>query len=168
MRGCGLLVETGREWQRGGTESSSTDARVARETHRNKAYYKSIQEDPVQIDVNSVKDVVDWRWNGRCVRPLRMYDVTDAYGFTGWGLKRINRVKSRRCAETTMSTYAKSTGDHFFPPCGGFKVTTMYANAAMQGFPSGRARYYGYRVSGGAPGRELLHWDSRRGNKRIG
>lgn len=64
-------------------------------------------------------------------------------------------------------TYAKSTGGHLFPYCAGFKVTTIYTNAAVQGFPSGKARCYVNRVSGGAPCRELLHWDSRRGNRRV-
>lgn len=166
-RGCRALVETGSERQPAATASASAVMAAARRVHRNKAWYKNMQEDPVQIDVNSVKDVVDFRWNRRCVRPLRMYDATDAYGPTGWSLVKRQPLRSRRCKETTMQTYAKFTGGQYFPPCTFFKVTTIYANNIVQGFPSGRGGYHVYRVTGGPPCHKLLHWDRRRGNKRI-
>lgn len=150
----------------GGVEAG-TDPGVAG-VSRNRAYNKSIQEDVAQKDVNSVTDRVDWRHNGRCVRPLRRSDSTYALGFTGWSLVGYKRTKvPRRCGETTISTYAKFKGGHRFPFCVGFKVTTIYASNFMQGFPSGKGGYYVYHVTGGAPCHKSLHWDGKRGNKRI-
>jgi hypothetical protein len=163
--GCRAIVETGRRTQPRRAEGSVAEA--AATTHRNKAFYKNMQEDPVQIDVNSVKDVVDWRWNRSCTRAMKMYDKTDAYGPTGWKLVERHPLKSRRCAESTMQTYAKFKGGQFFPACTGFKVTTIYANNIVQGFPDGKGGYHVYRVTGGPPCYHLLHWDRRRGNKRI-
>lgn len=171
-RGCKTLVETGNPYGRASsprTDAGSPTAGTSRKrrVHRNKAYNKSIQEDPVQIDVNSVKDIVDWRWNRRCVRGLRLYDATDAYGPTGWELVKRNRVRSRRCKETTMQTYAKFRGGQYFPACTGFKVTTIYANNIVQGQPRGKAGYWVYRITGGPPCHKLLHWDRIRRNRRI-
>jgi len=172
-RGCKTLVETGTPYaspsERAGIRASAPGAVTTRRrrVHRNRAYHKSIQEDPIQKDVNWVKDTVDWRWNRRCVRPLGLSDATYAFGLTGWKLVKRNRVKSRRCKETTMQTYAKFRGGQYFPGCSGRKVTTIYANNIMQGRPSGRPGYYVYRISGGAPCRKLLHWDRMRRNRRV-
>lgn len=163
-RGCRVVVETGRL---ASDASGHRSVAHAAATHRNKAYHKSIQEDPVQIDVNSVKDIVDWRWNRRCTRALKMYDRTDAYGPTGWELVERHPLKHRNCDEQTMQTYAKFKGGEFFPACFGSQVTTIYANNIVQGFPDGHGGYHVYRVTGGPPCHELLHWDRKRGNKRI-
>ena len=124
---------------------------------------------PAQIDVNSVKPVIKWRYGNRCVRRiLNRYDRTDAYGPTGWQLDEHSTVKTpRTCGEGTMQTYAKFSGGQFFPACLGSKVTTIYANTIVQGLPAGRAGYHTYHVTGGAPCYRLLHWDSKRGNKVL-
>jgi hypothetical protein len=53
-------------------------------------YHKSYYEDPVQLDVNSVRNDVDWTWNGSSVSGG---SCSYHYGWlsgSGWGLKENN------------------------------------------------------------------------------
>jgi hypothetical protein len=60
---------------------------VAASAVHSAGYYKSYYEDPVGIDVNSVRNNVDWYWNGSYV-----YNGYCSYNYgwyspSGWGLK---------------------------------------------------------------------------------
>jgi hypothetical protein len=74
---------------RADTGRAPAGAARALATH-SKGYHKSYYEDPVKLDVNSVRNDVDWYWNGSSVSSgLCSY----SYGWlsgSGWSLKENN------------------------------------------------------------------------------
>lgn len=71
---------------RGSQDASNADtSRTLASTTRSRGFYKTWWEDPVNLDVNSVQNSTDWRWNGtRVSGPV--YGGYDQYwlGASGW------------------------------------------------------------------------------------
>jgi hypothetical protein len=83
------------EKQGGAAPASAATARrsvraVAASAVHSAGYYKSYYEDPVGIDVNSVRNNVDWYWNGSYVYNGYCSYHYGWYSTSGWGLKDNN------------------------------------------------------------------------------
>jgi hypothetical protein len=64
--------------------------RLAAATVHSRGYYKAYYEDPPGIDVNSVRNNVDWYWNGSTVSSGNCSYNYGWYSPSGWGLKENN------------------------------------------------------------------------------
>jgi len=73
-----------------GRSPDSAADQTAAAAVRSAGYYKSYFEDPVGIDVNSVRNSVDWYWNGSYVYNGYCRYNYGWYSPSGWGLKENN------------------------------------------------------------------------------
>jgi hypothetical protein len=102
-------------------------------------YHKSYYEDPVQLDVNSVRNDVDWYWNGSWVSSA---SCSYHYGWlsgSGWGLKENNFFCRYENSQTQVrsSSYAHFKNGIF---CAFIDTHTYYDRNNAYG------KYNGYLV----------------------
>ena len=125
-------------------------------------YYKSWFEDPPGIDVNSVRNNVNWYWNGSYV-----YSGTCSYNYgwfsaSGWGLKENDFLCQYQNSQTQLrsSSYAHFKNGIF---CAFIDTHTYYernnAYGKYNGVLSGQVNW---RKTGGCTGLLSFHTQLRR------
>jgi hypothetical protein len=141
--------------------SDSVTANAAAAVH-SAGYYKSYYEDPVGIDVNSVRNNVDWYWNGSYVYNGYCSYHYGWYSTSGWGLKENNffcRYEDSQ-ARVRSSSYAHFKNGIF---CAFIDTHTYYdrnnAIGRRDGYLIGRVNAY---KSGGCTGLLSFHTQLRR------
>jgi hypothetical protein len=87
--------------------SSGTLSDAGIQAVRSAGYYKSYYEDPVQLDVNSVKNSTEWSWNGSSVLSSPVPKGGYNYGWyspSGWSLKENDWRNTYTSTQTTSSS----------------------------------------------------------------
>jgi hypothetical protein len=134
---------------------------VSLATH-SKGYYQSWFEDPPGIDVNSVRNDVDWYWNGSYV-----YNGYCSYSYgwfsaSGWGLKENDFFCRYENSQTQLrsSSYVHFKNGIF---CAFIDTHTYYernnAYGKFNGYLSGQVNW---RKTGGCTGLLSFHTQLRR------
>ena len=123
--------------------------------HTTQAYIKVTWWDPVGIDVNHVRSILNWTWgqNG-CIVGSTASSATYAQTATGWSRYAWNWWKETSCQQHYTRTDADFTNPVFCPPV----TQTHYRNVWIRGGYQGG---YGGNLdstwaSGSCTG--LLHW----------
>ena len=103
-------------------------------TYHSAGYYKSYFEDPVGLDVNSVRNGTDWYWNYICVsNPYGSY----AYGWyspSGWRLRDNNWSNTYNCDRTHVTSYVHYSNGVF---CATIDTHTYYNRNHVYGWYDG-------------------------------
>jgi len=119
-------------------------------------YLKTDWEDPVQIDVNSVRDNTDWYWNGNSVvAPVYGSWHLGWYSPSGWQLVSQNWQNTYTSYQTTSSHYAHFKNPYF---CATIDTHSYYDRNTVHGRNNGSlVGVWNSWVSGGCTG--LLHFE---------
>ena len=98
-------------------------------------YKKSWFHDPLTKDVNTVKNTVDWYWNGSCVYGTSTlgyrYEWLTA---TGWGLKDNNWRRGAFCTYAYSNSYVHFKNGIF---CAFTDTHTYYDRNNVRGYYNG-------------------------------
>lgn len=177
---CQILLETGvpnpaslASYRQGKRLSSSSaqarsrgrgaDVRSAARAVHSAGYFKTVWEDPVEIDVTSVRNNTDWHWTGsRVVRPVRGRRGYGWFSASGWQLNKGSNWRNYFTSyQTTSSSFVRFHNDAFCRAVFGIFGTTthvVYDRNTVHGRKNGdlvgkvRTRKYG-----GCS--KLLHFD---------
>ncbi|GIU91817.1 MAG: hypothetical protein KatS3mg011_0723 [Acidimicrobiia bacterium] len=116
------------------------------------AWFKSVYEDPIEIDVNSVKVNLQWTWNGSCVTSSTNHSAV-WYWFegTGWFLKSKSGSGGRTCS----SAYTKATGEFWNWTWGDDSLLTW-------------TKHTDTKISGLANGSITVSWNLTKGGEDSG
>ena len=126
-----------------------------------RGHLRTYWEDPVGLDVNGVKNTVDWKWNGvNCLSPGWGSYAYDWYSPSGWALKDNNWQNVYDCSRQTSSSYVHYRNGLF---CLTIDTHTYYDRNTIRG------RWDGYLLaewntwnSGGCTGLLSFHYNFRR------
>jgi hypothetical protein len=158
-------VDAGPAGQEGGAAADGAAAAPGRSlagvkrvaaTH-SAGYYKSYFEDPVGIDVNSVRNNVDWYWNGSYVYNGYCSYHYGWYSTSGWGLHENNFFCRYENSQTQVrsSSYAHFKNGIF---CAFIDTHTYYdrnnAYGKYNGYLTGHVNW---RKEGGCTGLLSFH-----------
>jgi hypothetical protein len=145
--------------------AGAVDTAAAAGRVRSAGYLKSTYEDPVEIDVNSVRNNTDWFWNGERVSgPVRSARAYGWYTPSGWELEGNNWRHRFTSYQSTSSSYAHFKNDVFcralIGPIFGRTTHTYYNRNTVHGRKNGDlVGIWKVRKTGGC--NDLLHFEKR-------
>lgn len=118
-------------------------------------YMKTFYEDPVGIDVTSLRNDLEWSYSGGCVRSYKWKRNATWYSPSGWGLNSIGDSPWINCGSAGSNSHADMENNIF---CAFTNTWThYYYNHYVKGTPDGVAHYGWNDADSGACSGLLSH-----------
>lgn len=118
-------------------------------------YMKTFYEDPVGIDVTSLRNDLEWSYSGGCVRSYKWKRHATWYSPSGWGLNSVGDSPWLNCGSAGSNSHADMENNIF---CAFTNTWThYYYNHYVKGTPDGVAHYGWNDADSGACSGLLSH-----------